>query len=625
MPGCLWRRLSLLSAGLLSLWSCGGSSGPTGVTPAIAIALVPTSGSAPQGGSLATTATAIGSGGFTGAATFAVTGQPTGVTVLISNQQTVGSVTTATIGIAVGAAAIPGNSTLTVTASGAGVTSVTASYTLTVTSAVVPGYTLSANPAAINVAQGGNANSTITIARTGGFIGSVAFTATGASSGLSAAFAPTSTTTNTATLTVTATAGATTGVVTLTIHGTATGLTDQTTTVQVTVTAPSGSTNVTLDYTGCNAFVKPVWLAFQDGVGPWTRVTPNGDVYNFSIASTKGGYAYATVSGANSTVAVILLTKADFTGGTVVFCPATVLKTVNVTVAGLGASDVAFMALGGGNAFALSSTFNPVPITGVQSGLQDLVAYRTGVVGGPTAADRGIIVRDLNVANNGSAGTLDFAGGSLITPVGATITVAGLLAGDAMSGSMIYYTGATPATCTAATLYSIPSSTAAARGLFGIPAASQRATDIHSISLTEINGANTRSIQQSFHSFVTQTITLGANVATPTVTSPAQAGYKRLQAVGTIPADYPTSASLTYTQQGTAKSALVSATLGWLGGTAATLTFPDFSAVSGWDNSWVPAAGSTVDWTFMATDINYTGQPCSEGARLRAGRVKGVN
>jgi hypothetical protein len=39
----------------------------------------------------------------------------------------------------------------------------------------------------------------------------------------------------------------------------------------------------------------------------------------------------------------------------------------------------------------------------------------------------------------------------------------------------------------------------------------------------------------------------------------------------------------------------------------------------------VPALGSTVDWTFMATDSNYTGQPCAEGARLRAGRFKGVN
>ncbi len=615
---------SLLFAGILSNISCSSGGGPTGVTPGLVIALAPASGSAAQGGLVSFAVAATGTGGFTGAATFAVTGQPAGVTAAVSNVLNSGAVTTATVNLTIGAAATPGAVTLTVTASGSGVTSASTSFGLTITSATAPGYTLAPTPAAISVAQGGSANSTIAIARIGGFAGSVALTATGASAGLTATFNPAGTTANSSTLTVTAAAGATTGTVTMTVTGTAAGLPNQTTTVQVTVTAPSGGSSVTLDYTGCGAFISPVWLAFQDGNGPWTRVTPTGSVYHFTISSGKGGYAFATVSGANSTVGVILTTQAELAGTPVVFCPPRVLKTVNVTVSGLGASDAAFMALGGATAFATTSTLNPVALNGVQSGLQDLVAYRTAILGPPAAGDRAIILRGLNVAANGSAGTLDFVNGPLITPVAATITVAGLQAGDAMSGSMGYYTGAA-ASCTAASLYSIPSSTAAARTLFGIPAASQQPNDFHSVSLTEVNGATTRSILQSFHSFVNQTITMGVNLPTPTVTSPAQAGYKRLQGVGTIPSDYPTSASLTFTQQGTAKTGLISATLGWIGGTAATLTFPDFSAVSAWDNSWVPAPGSTVDWTFMATDLNYTGQPCSEGARLRAGRVKGVN
>ena len=605
--------------------SSPGGGGPTGNTPSLSISISPTSGSVAQGGTVTVAATATASGGFSGTATFSVTGLPTGVGFSVSNSQTSGSITTASIVISVGAGAATGPSTLTVTASGTGVTSVSASFALTVTSSAVPGYTLAPTPATVSLAQGGNANSTITITRTGGFAGSVAFTATGASTGLTATFNPTSTTANSSTVTLAATAGAATGTITLTIHGTAAGLADQTTTIQVTVTAASGSNTVTLDFTGCGPFLNPVWLAFQDGSGPWTRVIPTGSVYQFSISSGKGGYALATVSGANSTVSVVLVSQSDFAGGTpVVFCPPTVLKTVNVTVTGLTANDIAFFSLGGGTAFALSSTPNPVQLTGVQSGLQDLVAYRTATLGPPAAGDRAIITRGLNVANGGSAGTLDFVNGPLITPVPGTITVAGLVAGDAMSGSMIYYTGA-QASCTAATLYAIPSSAAAARSLFGIPAGAQQATDLHSIALTAINGSTTRSIQQSFHTFADQTITLGVNLPTPTVTSLAQAGYKRLQGVGVIPTDYPSNASLTYTQQGTAKSAVITATMGWIGGSTATLTFPDFSAVSGWDNSWVPAPASTVDWTFMATDINYTGQPCSEGARLRAGRVKGVN
>ncbi len=628
MPTTVRHLRRLLYCVVPTLLACGGGGGGgtvTGNNAALAIALAPTSGSAAQGGALSIGVTATGSGGFTGTATFTVTGLPANVTASVANSVTSGGVTTGTIGLVIGAAAAAAQSTLTITASGTGVTSVSASYTLIITAVAVPGYTLSATPATLSVTQGTAGVTTIGITRTGGFVGPVTLAATGVSAGLTAGFNPNNTAGNTSTLTLTAAAGATTGTVTVTVTGTAAGLANQTTTIQVTVTAAVGGTSVTLDYTGCGPFINPVWLAYQDGNGPWTQVIPTGAVYHFTITGAKGGYAYATVSGANTTVGVVLVTAADFAGGTpVVFCQAQVLKAVNVTVTGLTAADIAFISLGNGTTFAQSTSLNPVPIAGVQAGLQDLVSYKTPVVGGPTAADRGIIIRDLNVANNGSAGTLDWVAGPLITPTAATITVAGLLPGDAMSGSMIYYTGA-GATCTPATLYSIPSSGAAARNLFGIPAAFQRATDFHSISLTEINGQTTRSIGYSFHTFASQTITLGANLPTPTVTALAQAGYKRLQVVGTIPVDYPTGASLTYTQQGTAHSAVITATMNWIGSANATLALPDFSAVGGWQDAWAPAAGAAADWTFMATDINYTGQPCSEGARLRAGRVKGVN
>ncbi|HVT37850.1 MAG TPA: hypothetical protein VHE78_02285 [Gemmatimonadaceae bacterium] len=486
------------------------------------------------------------------------------------------------------------------------------------------GYALSAAPATISVTQGTSGTVAIGITRTGGFVGPVTLAATGTSAGLTAAFNPNSTAGNTSTLTLTAAAGATTGTVTVTITGTAPPLANQTTTLQVTVTAATGGTAVTQDYTGCGPFLNPVWFAFQDGDGPWRQVIPTGAVYRFNITSAKGGYAIATVSGANTNVTVRMVAAADLAGRSGVFCPPQVFKTVNVPVSGLTGTEIAFISLGGGTVFAQSSTLNPVPITGVQAGLQDLVSYKVpSGVGGPTAADRSIIIRDLNIPDNGSTATLDWVSGPLITPTAATITVAGLLAGDLMSGSMSYFTGTGPA-CTLAALYGIPPSTASARVLFGIPALSQRPTDFHFLSLTERNGSNTRSIGQSFHTFANQTITMGANVPTPTITALAQAGYKRLQAVGTIPVDYPTEASLTYTQQGTGKSAGISGTMGWIGGANATLAFPDFSAVGGWQDAWAPAPASTVDWLFMATDFNYTGLPCSEGGHLRAGRVSGV-
>jgi len=88
-------------------------------------------------------------------------------------------------------------------------------------------YTLSASPSSLTVTQGSNGTSTITVNPTGGFTGSVALSASGLPSGVTAAFSPTSTTT-TSTLTLTASSTATTGTATT---GTAT----------VTVTGTSGT------------------------------------------------------------------------------------------------------------------------------------------------------------------------------------------------------------------------------------------------------------------------------------------------------------------------------------------------------------------------------------------------
>ena len=74
----------------------------------IALALNPTSASVAQGGNTTTTATLTRSGGFTGSVTLNVTGAPAGVTAAVSNIQTTGAVTTATVTVTVGAAVATG-------------------------------------------------------------------------------------------------------------------------------------------------------------------------------------------------------------------------------------------------------------------------------------------------------------------------------------------------------------------------------------------------------------------------------------------------------------------------------------------------------------------------------------
>ena len=73
-------------------------------------------------------------------------------------------------------------------------------------------FTLSATPASLTVARGTSGTSTVDITRTGGFTGSVAFTASGLPTGVTAAFSPDVDDGRTpATLTLTASATATLG------------------------------------------------------------------------------------------------------------------------------------------------------------------------------------------------------------------------------------------------------------------------------------------------------------------------------------------------------------------------------------------------------------------------------
>lgn len=616
------RWSALLLAGALGLiQGCGGGGGDdnggTSPTPSITIALSPTSASVQQGGSTTVTATVTGAGGFTGVPVLSVSGAPTGVTGGVSNIQTSGSTTTATVTISVAATTATGTYPLTVNASGSGVSAVAANFSLVVTAATASGnYTLSASPASLTLTQGGAAvTSTINVNRTGGFAGSVALAVTGAPSGVTASLNPTSTTGNSSVLTVTAAAGAALGNATLTIAGTSAGLSNQTTTVALTVSASGGSGNVVVDFSACAAANKPIWLAFQNGTTGWTQVTNVGDVYRFNITQSKGGIAYTTQSASGgTTVSVQYLTQAELTSGTLTFCSQLGGKTLTGSVAGLGTGDAASISMGG--AFAVAQTNAAYTLTGVATGNQDLVAYRSNFIS-PGTSDKAIIRRDQNIAAGGAIPVLDFGAAEAFNPATATATVSGA-GSDQIIASMAYYVGA----CVASTLSTNPLASASFT-MRGIPAAQQRTNDYHQLSVTAANGTTSfRNVIESFHTMADKTFTLGAALPTPTVTI-QPAAYKRLQAVVTLPADYQSSMTLTYVAA--TKGIAVTATFGWLGGASATLAFPDFAGVAGWQDAWAPATGTTVTWTVAGTGTNITstGTICAEGSRIKSGFVTG--
>jgi hypothetical protein len=474
-------------------------------------------------------------------------------------------------------------------------------------------FTLAAAPAPVPILLGGSGEANIAIVRSGGFAGSVSLAVTGAPAGVTATMNPSITTGTVTTVMVTTVAAAAAGSTTLTITGTAAGRADQTTTATVVITpSPGGAGNVTIDFSGCPATAKPIWVAYQDGSAPWTQILGSADVYRFNVASAKGGYAFVSRD-RTTTVTVSQATQAELTASTILPCGSTSAgqKRLFGSVTGLGAGDVAYVGMGGPNPDAeggpIATSFT---LAGIRDGNQDLIAYRSN----PTALGeraRVIIRRDQNIADNGTIGTIDFEAAESFAPATAAVTVTG--AGFARIGySMAYYAGDG---CSYYDLYDHPNS-GTNFTMRGIPGAQQRATDVHRIAVYASDENSFRFGTESFRALADRSVAFPAALPNPTITA-LPGRYKRIQATLTLPSEYQTSLQL-FVFAGTGTTIHTTASFGWLGGVAATLTAPDFSGVTGWSQSFVPASEASASWYLAASGANSAaaGGPCAENARF---------
>jgi hypothetical protein len=473
---------------------------------------------------------------------------------------------------------------------------------------------LSRTPSALTILPGASGTTTVNLTRTN-FTGAVTLSLGGAPTGVTGSFNPAAPTGTSSTLTLNVGSGVAPGVYPLTVNGTGSAGT-RSTALTLTVGTP-GTGNVTVDFSSCPVADRAVWLAAQNGPdpAPWTRVTGAGDVYTFSIGSGGGGLAYVVVGAGNvSSVTVQYMTQAEFTAGTLAFCPPASGKTINGSVANADVTDISTVSLGGRSATVFTFISSTFQLTNVPDGAQDLVAFRQSTTGG---AESAIIRRGLNIADNGTISTLDFGALEAFTPATATITLNGLLGGEQVSQSMFYQVGAN---CAAATLY-FGGTAGASFTASGIPSGQQLGTDFHGLNVFASLGSDSRFITQYNHTLAARTLMLGAVMPTPTLSTLA-GPYKRLQAVYTLPTDYEGSTSFRYTD-GANKSVDISATFGYLGGTSKTLALADYSALSGWDNNWPPATGGTADWTLSGASAFPT-SVCTEGATFKSATVNGT-
>jgi hypothetical protein len=582
--------------------------------PAIALSVDSATRIVNQGASVNTVVT-LARTNFTGPVTLAVANLPTGVTATFDSSTVGGTRATLTLTAATNAAL--GAAALTVQASGTGITAVTAPLTLTVNPA--PAYTLAASPTTVSIDQGGTASATLTLARTN-FSGAVSFAAQTLPTGVTATFTPTSTTGASATVQFTATTTAAAGSSTVTIRATAAGLADRTVSLPITVNPLlTGS----VDFTGCLAADRAVWLAMQDGDGGvWTRVTGTGDVYPILFKGTRVAYAYATNGSSTNGVTVRYHTRAEVSGQVLRPCTPTVAGTQTVTGTLANASGSAALFFGGGvtglGANGPTQANGTFTIANVRPGRHDFLAY--------TGLARGIIIRDINPGNGGSVGTIDF-GSTNPTRFSLTArqaTATNTRAGETYAFFERYFTTTADYVCEEIPLNSVTSS-GANFAVYGVPAPYQATTDFYQVVMRAVTFDGTRQVAESFQDFTTRTanpFVLPAPLLTPTVTELTGATMRRLQAVATgIPAEYDGPVTLTTRDALQTRRITLVASAAWRNGTSVTLAIPDLTGVAGWTSSWVPPGDDVYRWTLEAS--NTPRSNCTDGARVITATVTG--
>ena len=597
--------------------------------PAFALTLTPNTTSIGQG-SHQTVQVGISRTNFTSSVNLTAANLPEGVTAAFDPAAATGnsSVLTLTVGpavptgqysISVQGSAPASASAPTGTIQAVAPANQTATLTLTVT--LTGSFALSLTPSAVSIVPGSNGQTTVNIARTN-FTGAVTLSLTGAPGGVTGAFNPTAPTGTSSTLTVTVGGSVATGMYNLTVSGTGTAGTSSTP-LTLTVSAPSGSGNVTLDFSAC-PFSKPIWLASQDGNGPWTQVVPTGNAFKFNITSTTGAFAFV-IQNSPSTyfTGVNYLATSELTGTPTSLCPpATHMNTLSGTVTNLGiAGSVASLSFGG--RIAVVSADGPFQFIGVPPGSNDLLGYRGNLL--VPGNERGFISRGLSPGNGGSVGTVDFLGAQSFAPATGSATVSNPIGGETLAHAMTYYTGVAPNACVLGSFFAGgATSPSVTFTTFGVPAANQVATDFHNIQIqASVGTTSVRSLNESFQDFnsrIAQPFVLPAALPTPTVSIAAgSAPYKRLMAMISIPVEYDGGAGLNYGDATNAALAMSLTSSGaWRAGAATvTLTEPDFSGVGGWNNAWAPPAANLATWSVVVQGASraVAGSACHQGAR----------
>jgi len=585
-------RLTLTTA---VLWgtACGGKDATTPIvtTPSIAASATPAALPVVQGAT-GTAAIAVARTNFAGDIVLTAEGLPTGVTATFTPSTLSAGANTSSLELAVSGTSAVGATDVTVRARGTGVTDATTPVSLTVsTAAVNPAVTLDVAPGTASIVAGQGAAAAVGITRSTGYAGGVTMTVTGAPTGMTTAFSSANpVAAGTVNLSVTTITSVVPGQYTLTVRANAVGITEATATYVVTVAAPPTNR---ISWRFCNPDIAPLWFAYLDGLdGTWKAATAVGGVYDFAVGQPQIGIAFVRPQLGRIVTDIRYYGLAEVTVAAAAECatnPAVGTKTLTGAIAGFATPDEVATVSMGRVASSVANAASPgFSINRVVDGALDLIAVRSDIAA--TSALRVRIVRGVNAADGASLGTLDLAGGTSFAPATGSLTVTAPNDGSITARNLF-----TTATGSGAGF----STTALSSGLptpyQGIPLDRLLATDLQQIQATqEVGTTLTRFLTRYTRGPGAVSMAMPADPGSPTIASVAGAPYARASVTAVIPQPvFNDRFVITFDQQALARRwVITSTTAGRANPASLQFTMPNFSSVSGWQNSWALGSGS---------------------------------
>jgi len=348
--------------------------------------------------------------------------------------------------------------------------------------------------------------------------------------------------------------------------------------------------------------IQPAWVAFQDGDGAWTRAQPvlsgSNTTFRSEFSAGRGVIARLSRVGDNMTVLSVLYgTPAELvTAGDTNprDCGPAPAKTLLGTVALLDTNETAFVSASF-NSRVRVSVDRTFELKGLASGPRDLLATRTTRTDGSDVITRLMLRRGVDVPDSTTLPVLDFASAEAFAPAVANVSLDGLGAESAASGTRLL-TDRDELTVS----LMIGPTTAVTRPYVALPESQLLAGDLQilSASVSAATTGSARSATLYFRTPADRTLTLGAPLITPTFSTVASAPALRLRAHFVPQSEYDRSAVVVY-QQGTTTFVAISMTAAYaaLTETGYDLVVPDLAGAVGFDSAWSLHPGATLLWS----------------------------